>query len=403
MLERLRARTLKDKTYVQKLNLVNTGASILQIPERYADFEMIRDDFPTGKYQEGKLKLTNLEHSRVVHRIGQISGSFATGGNRREWVGDFCYPSIFSGAYQSVVRSQSREDRVLLNSFAGISKPDTDLGETFAEAHSTLRMIRNPIGGLADLLKRVFSPKKTFSRSSRTSYPDRVANRWLEARYGWNPLVQTIKDLLKEKEDLPLPGWLTSRSSDVVTSVTETKGYFQDSYPTRDFALCYVTWKTLEDTCRGRWYYSVTDEQLYKGIKAGVSVFNVPTLAYQLVPLSFALDWWLNVGDWITSLIPNPSVRILGSYVSYKKSEVVTRVLMGTGWARLGYCTNSAHGTIERESATYCRYLNYRPPPKVPQFDKVFRSQKHAIDALALMWQRGPSRKTISAYLKGCK
>jgi hypothetical protein len=44
-------------------------------------------------------------------------------------------------------------------------------------------------------------------------------------------------------------------------------------------------------------------------------VFNAATLIWEIIPFSFVVDWFANIGGLINALNPNPSYKTLGSWL----------------------------------------------------------------------------------------
>jgi hypothetical protein len=56
----------------------------------------------------------------------------------------------------------------------------------------------------------------------------------------------------------------------------------------------------------------------------GLSFKEIPITAWELVPYSFVIDWFVNAGDYIQAVTPKLGVKVLGSW-STTEDEIVTK------------------------------------------------------------------------------
>lgn len=133
---------------------------------------------------------------------------------------------------------------------------------------------------------------------------------------------------------------------------------------------------------------------MYEAVKRGTSIFNAASLAYNLIPLSFVLDWWSNLGDYIAAIMPNPYVTVLGCTHSQKRE--VKRIC----WPIRAYVSKkpqfaqSCTATFAETKSIYYREVIGLPEGwMTPKLDLDLRSIKHTIDAISLTIQRIPTRK----------
>lgn len=176
------------------------------------------------------------------------------------------------------------------DSFSGF-----DLLTNLAEFPDALEMIvtalknaRHPLKGIKELMDKY---KKARSRGkTRREAHDEIASQWMQYRYGIMPLVLSIKDAL-ELLDKSAEEFHTSRSWNTLTLnenshplVPEDKYYFQK--------------------LQGTFTVSAVGKARYesKGLRlSDLITFNPFLTAWELIPLSFVIDWFVNVGDVIFS------------------------------------------------------------------------------------------------------
>lgn len=372
---------------------------------RFIGTQRCEDVIPVGRYIPGNFKLRPVRLSKIgyLHAVLQGHAINSKGEVAHRWGGKFFFPLIgsFPSSYLPPVSAGSPSSRVLRNAYAGVNSPDNDWGESVAEASQTLRMITNPIAGCANILNKVFKGygSTSFAKKSANS-ASWVASRWLEYRYGWNPAVSMVRDCLKDSGNL-YPEFMRSRAKEQTETVTSTSARYSNSSQNYAFNRnCIIRDKTV---WRAVVYYNVTDEAFFAAIKRGHTILNVPTLAWQLVPLSFAVDWWLNIGDWLYANMPNPSVNVLGNTLSHHRERLTTHFVDKCGLHPAPsslYPWGPCSGQLQVEESVYERFVNVEAPTNVPIIDPRYNSWKHALDAAALAWQRGPSVQTLKNFLR---
>jgi hypothetical protein len=114
---------------------------------------------------------------------------------------------------------------------------------------------------------------------------------------------------------------------------------------------------------------------------------ELPLTAWELVPFSFVVDWFVNIGDWLEALTPKLGIKILSEGYTVKRKLLSLRTV---SWTKQTVSGNSydASGSFLK-SVDECERLNvYR----VPYIDILYTippvnikiNVKRAIDAIAL-------------------
>ncbi len=211
------------------------------------------------------------------------------------------------------------------------------------EADKTVHLVTNTIrtigGALRDVKQRRFSDAaRRLGIDGHTSklHPKDVSGRWLEMQYGWLPLVNDCYEaanMLHERTSGP-------RKSVIHSSTSWTKPYNGSASP--------INW-TGDGTFKitKHIWYEMT-EQLSNARSLGLE--NPLTLAWELMPYSFVIDWFIPIGSYLDnmSVIPTLSGRSMtmivrewtcsgagtskyykGASASYRKVAVVRTVGSG--------------------------------------------------------------------------
>jgi hypothetical protein len=116
-----------------------------------------------------------------------------------------------------------------------------------------------------------------------------------------------------------------------------------------------------------------------------LGIGNLPALAYELIPYSFILDWFLPVGTYLGSLdaFSGISVAWTTKTVFYKRKTTYVRQFGGT---LSGVITSNGIGMIVDEKVFCTRSLITPPPVGYPSFRSPL-SAVHVADATALLTQ----------------
>lgn len=265
-----------------------------------------------------------------------------------------------------------------------------DVAVTIAERKQTANMFYDNAVKIARAYK-LFRRKK-YKRAAKElgiSVPG-VRDRWLEYRYGWVPLMNDIYNACKliQEKDKTNPQRLRShvsaeRLEDTQTSRSIYGSYYEVKEIRRQWFRCFVRFdfgppigfaehlKTLDD----------------------FGLLNPASVAWELVPFSFVVDWFLPVGDYLGSLGIVPFTYRGGS-----RTEFTTCTVVGTAHAYKGASniTNPVVRGSQRSAAKRFRRQTYVTWP-FPNPSGVLRMDQHSaslaligkrcLDALALLGQ----------------
>jgi len=159
-------------------------------------------------------------------------------------------------------------------------------------------------------IKSVFETLKIKPRQLRGT----LANRWLELRYGWMPLLQ---DLHGSVEELKL-AMQRPRFQVIVKTMKETTEETRDlgQMPDGTHGTLWGSW-TVRAKVKA---YLRIDSHL----ETRLGITNPMNLAWELLPYSFVIDWLIPIGDWLNSLDAGIGLTDIYGTVSWRNRYLST-------------------------------------------------------------------------------
>lgn len=225
-----------------------------------------------------------------------------------------------------------------------------------AELHHVVRLFRNA-------LERIITYRKS----------DSLENIWLEGRYGWRILVFDIIEISK------LMSRINSKRRERYKERQGTSySYTNIETIEQTFTPATVDWRvetSYSISCRGTVVADILVPQI---------AINPITTAWELVTLSFVVDWFLSVGQTLEAL----SFATLASRYEAGGGHLVTAT---RSFSRSNISIVSGYeGTNIDQDATCEASLTLRSPTRVP-FTPSFVQKLNAfkvLDLVALFFQR---------------
>lgn len=232
------------------------------------------------------------------------------------------------------------------------------------ELRETLRMLRRPAVGLQDLISSYLTKAKAFSRGNGRrrvrDFNKALSQLWLEHSFGWAPLLADIADARKAYNSL------FEREREVKISV--------GGKDFKRFVNAYGT-SAIPYHCPS-WYYIATSDTTdqteivrIRGVVRSLAVTTardrfarfgfspkefIPT-AWELLPWSFLVDYFANIGELLESSVTDTASVIWNSKTTVRQIDVfrtgyVPKVTVGQ--AVLAYDSRPGHIHIRRRTVS---------------------------------------------------
>lgn len=166
-------------------------------------------------------------------------------------------------------------------------------GGVFAgELMKTIKMLSSPAKALRDGIDQYVATAKKRSRGMKRPHKV-IAETWLEYAYGWKPLIHDAEDAAKLLTAHPYDVFekISGRGRNVIESV-RTKNLFTSSW-------LRVLWTLVEEgyvDIKYKGAIRATNQPPSFPEQMGLSWSNVLPAAWELIPYSFLVDYFSNVG-----------------------------------------------------------------------------------------------------------
>lgn len=319
--------------------------------------------------------------------------------------------------------TQNSVDSTLVGAYAKLGEAQMDFGMFFAELGETLTMLRKPFSSVRKLfhnIRRWGKPRynvdglrrgqprrkrEDFSRSRSKELVnsqeqissdifDALSGQWMEYRYGIVPLFKDIESILKLVDDR-----IADFHEQMMRKVRKEVGPRTQTYKQKTFETlpnqmtCFAFEETrfTEYKLYSKVFYRRTNSVWHQLNALGLNPASAGSLMWELVPLSFVVDWFVNVGDWLKAIAPHPGIDVIGNTVTLAKFDTsVIKLLDATystyanryPWIILGGASYQTRKSVVRQ-------VNL-PLPTYPPLEMEALNLKQQIDSLSLIWQNLP-------------
>lgn len=310
-------------------------------------------------------------------------------------IGNLMGTRFLIGSYPNM-RSEER-DRLEVETLLKLADGKVKMGEALAESRKTAEMLASRGYQLYRALKALrhgnfgemashlgLNPMDTIRRYGRINRRTPVgkggANLWLEYQYGWKPLMGDIHGLYELfREQIERPALLLHAVRNMSDEERFSPPIWISSFGGQSLIRYYHRRKQ-----KYRLDAVVDSSTLRTASRLGL--VNPAELAWDLVPLSFVVDWGLPVGNTLAAMTATVGLDFLsGSYTSVVESSASSTCV------GVDHFHGSTEKVITPGLTTIFQYAMERealqafPTPKL--YAKNPFSTSHAISAAALARQ----------------
>lgn len=308
-----------------------------------------------------------------------LSGSASIGGSSYVLTGTQNPVTWITHTDWSPGTDSAKVDLAVIQALASAKEPEFDILTFLAEFPKTVDLIRYRFGSIMSMAEKLWrkalrdlrrgrrgrKPRRRrdpgpdgdngyVSRSSLRRVWKRFNKLWLEARYGWRPLVYDVENALAALAHKEKVG-VQKQTSHVTVEDAD------DPVVTETIVSSTQKWVTsrvrsYEQTYRAKVFYRST---------AGPIGANPVITAWELTRFSFILDWFIDIGSWLQAISPRFGYESLGTSVSVTGIERVsyeTEAVGSGAWANL-----SGEGAVVYVRRRYQRWAYSGIP--LPRFN----------------------------------
>jgi len=285
---------------------------------------------------------------------------------------------------------EQMRDVAIIKAYGKVNASDVLIGETAVEFAKTVSMFRHPFKRAQEIMDKTERIRRFRRRRLAESFSTASANAWLETRYGWKPVISDCLNFAKGAEKIV--GLLGHRKRRVARSSVSlyrqrdgTHSFGGSLAPAATSGWCnYSATKKVEVSAGV--IYEVKPQTTIEQVKSclGLRQRDMNLIAWEALTLSFVLDWFIQVGDWLQAIYPVPEVDYLGNWVTTVKETFVNYEGFIDRYVPQAPSTTytSGCGSSQNDATTIIRQVN-RPIPSLP-VASLNMSLPNYLDAMSL-------------------
>jgi len=181
-----------------------------------------------------------------------------------------------------------------------------NLAENLATAGQTARMLAGAAHSLSDLLMSAYRDRslrpyllRSLRSISKEGVPEWISNKYLEFIYGWKPLMNDVYSLVQLSKGHQLRGLLLNAQGDSRRDGDVPPIEFFDGSENNTFKM--VSGSERATVRTNIWARVDPDWQGLRSLNQ-LGLLNPLSLAWELTPWSFVVDWLLPIGSVLSAL-----------------------------------------------------------------------------------------------------
>lgn len=326
--------------------------------------------FPTGKsgscgdrygvkwLHDGESYTDVTIQPTCLHNVSHVIDYYSNEANNIIWrmpsefVGTQLAHAVTAGLHESVNSGLVTE--ILAEANAGTFDLLTNVAESKEAVQTIMKLVMEAVTLYSETRRKVFTIRSKAQKGQNVV--SEVANRWLEFRYGVMPILYSVQDMIDYLNG-GIVSYQTYRGGREIVGDKIVHGDWSGD-PPPIIHRCFL---------KRRFNALVNTGNFMK--------MNIASTAWELVPLSFVIDWFINVGDFLTALQTPSGVDEQGVFYSTQLRD-----------SKIVFTNPNLVGASITISTSGYRGSPINPLANVGiNFNPVLTS-KRWLDALALSW-----------------
>lgn len=275
--------------------------------------------------------------------------------------------------------SANDTNRAAVQALLKIKDQKVNLSVAAAEMHKAVDMVASRTMSLVKALRAIRKGNVVAAAKAlgvappkKSSHSKLQAQNWLELQYGWMPLLQDIHGAYE------LATMKQRTFGMTISGKSSVKRKYKDSgsrYLSAPFVGSYVDTGDLQTTVS--LHYRVDSVALSWAAQAGLD--NPLTVAWEITPFSFLVDWFIPIGNWIEAFTATQGLTLLGGSLT-KYSRIERKNTIATD----GTLKSSGQMTGVQKYFKMDRTVYTSTPVPIPYYKNPF-SVAHGLNAIALL------------------
>lgn len=343
-------------------------------------FHQARDTTTQGRYYRVRLS----DNTFVLYQGSGWEGGYTSGAPFFTGISDFEKNSAAAICGNKLLAKLKSQHVNLANLFAERAKTAQMVGDTALKLFYAARNLKRGNFGAAAENLGVATSRRSASRGRRhleDNSPQGLANAWLELQYGWKPLLNDVYGSCEALAERYMAETMIKRAT--ASHTVQGTDSFTSISPDKPYASRTWTMKSSRTVRMGA-AYRVDGPALHSFASLGIT--NPLTVAWEVTPFSFVVDWFLPVGNFLDTLDATLGLSYLHGYTTIFDRHNGKKVYSEQGLDAFNRMIQ-AYGVAYYEDLTCTRNSAAGfPAPSLPRFKNPL-SMGHMHNALALLTQ----------------
>lgn len=273
---------------------------------------------------------------------------------------------------------------------ANIAQDFAQIGQTTKLVASTATKIARSVLALKQLkftqaANHLFAGRKPLYRGKGPSAGASLASNWLELQYGWKPLLQDIHGAFNALSTLNEDESFVHRVVASATDFAESVENLGLGATLPSSAGSHMRLTRVRSTTRFTIRYRI--ESPLKAFLAQTGFTNPINLAWEILPFSFVVDWFLPIGPYLETLSSWDGLTFSDGSQTRFTRQLVASVINYQGISLLNpTLLQHGHGAYQRSTVIMDRTRLFTfPAAYFPSIKNGLASVDHALNAVALL------------------
>lgn len=156
--------------------------------------------------------------------------------------------------------------------------------------------------------------QRRFKRTARRDQERAIADSWLELQYGWKPIIFSVYDAAVLTADTVAPIYYSYAFGKAKETFDSSE---PSSYPDGTGRITKVDRKRGFVEYRYKAKFTMVNESAHRAAMSGLT--NPAVVAWELVPYSFVIDWFLPIGNYLSLLDATNGLNFAGGWITWRR------------------------------------------------------------------------------------